>query len=445
MIQVIINLLFAELLQNISYCGLMLYIAKPSLRDCFTKRSIFFLLLLSVLFIPLQLFNDSTMLISYIIIFMLYTYMIRQNSTHSWTESYMIALISFLIGSFLQIVPMGILAAFQIPLGDVNDISHLSLPIKFVYVGQFLLTILFCKCFAIRKWCLHLLNHSRILSILSVSLLLLISVMTKPLSFDLNMLISTTTTILICIIFAIIFVYEEIQIQRKRQAFRDYSTYMPILDDMITLLRQRQHLYSNQLLSLSQLLEQESDYDTLCQTIQQIIQWSPTEKSSYAFLQLSNRLLAGLLYTKFQAATKLGITLEIRINRYEYTSNCTELEIVDLTGILLDNAIEASQTGDTIYITIGADPDDTVTDSDHTEVSPGAAFHIQIENPAPILTTGQIQQMFAKNYTTKKNGNGIGLYIVQKMVQKHKGAVYVYNTTPHKDTSKQYLCIEVTI
>lgn len=269
--------------------------------------------------------------------------------------------------------------------------------------------------------------------------------MAKPLSFDLNMLISTTTTILIGIIFVIIFVYEEIQIQRKRQAFRDYSTYMPILDDMITLLRQRQHLYSNQLLSLSQLLEQESDYDTLCQTIQQIIQWSPTEKSSYAFLQLSNRLLAGLLYTKFQVATKLGITLEIRIDRYEYTSNCTELEIVDLTGILLDNAIEASQTGDTIYITIGADPDDTVTDSDHTEVSPGAAFHIQIENPAPILTTEQIQQMFAKNYTTKKNGNGIGLYIVQKMVQKHKGAVYVYNTTPHKDTSKQYLCIEVTI
>ncbi len=441
----IITFLFL-LLQNTAYIGLMLYIANPSIRDFLTPRAGISILLATILILPFQFGNESFILFFAILFFFVCASIIKCNSRQSLSQSFTISFLGYLIGSFLQTACIALLTLFKMPVTQISYPNAMTTSVKLSFIGQCILTIILCGCFPIRSWINKLLSFSRIISIVITILFCILTIFINFFSIDYSTMWSISSAVLIGIIFIGIFIYEEIQMQKKKQTLRDYSTYMPILDDMITLLRQRQHLYANQLLSLSQLLENHSDYDTLCNTIREIIQWSPSEKYSYDFLHLSNRLLAGLLYTKTQSAQEQRIDLEVTIHRYDYTSTCTELEIVDLVGILLDNAIEASSPGDVIYITIGANQNNSdLSSADAVTASSAHTFHFQIENPAPLITNDQLQQMFDKNYTTKPNGNGMGLYIFHKMVQKHNGAVFIYNTTPHTDPRKHYLCIELTI
>lgn len=145
---------------------------------------------------------------------------------------------------------------------------------------------------------------------------------------------------------------------------------MPIVDEMIENIQKRQHLYNNQLLSLSQLTDSYDNYEDLCKAIKDITQIDDRHRYSYDYLHLNNKLLAGLLFSKVNAALKKDIQIIVTIFNYDYTSNCSDMEIIDLAGVLIDNAIEACSPDDTIFISIGQRTDNIQSDS----------FRIKVEN-----------------------------------------------------------------
>ena len=104
---------------------------------------------------------------------------------------------------------------------------------------------------------------------------------------------------------------------------------------------------------LSQLTDSYDNYEDLCKAIKDITQIDDRHRYSYDFLHLNNKLLAGLLFSKVNAALKKDIQIIVTIFNYDYTSSCSDMEIIDLAGVLIDNAIEACRPDDTIFISIG--------------------------------------------------------------------------------------------
>jgi len=147
----------------------------------------------------------------------------------------------------------------------------------------------------------------------------------------------------------------------------DYTIYIPVLNRLIEDIQKKQDIYNDQLLSISQALEEKDD-NTLKEALHEITEYNISQKISYQFLHLQNRLLAGLMYAKTTAAKEKKLLFDITISDYTCPCHCTDIELVDLVGILIDNAIDASHENDTIFITI-----DRMQDR----------FLFRIENPGP--------------------------------------------------------------
>ena len=99
-------------------------------------------------------------------------------------------------------------------------------------------------------------------------------------------------------------------------------------------------------------------------------------------------------------------------------------------GVLIDNAIEASNEGDTVY---------AVLDSRDNRVL------FQIKNIGPKLTPEFSSKIFQKGYTTKKEAkksHGIGLHQLKRMTDYYHGKILLYNET---DAGHTWLCFSLTI
>ena len=110
------------------------------------------------------------------------------------------------------------------------------------------------------------------------------------------------------------------------------------------------------------------------------------------------------------------------------------MDIIYITGILIDNAIEhLDEGGNNIYISIGQPPD---SDSDKSR--------IKVENPGPDVTKDFISRMFKKGVTSKSNkeGHGFGMYILKSKVNKNNGKVIVSNTMRN---GEKMLAVEVEV
>lgn len=93
-----------------------------------------------------------------------------------------------------------------------------------------------------------------------------------------------------------------------------------------------------------------------------------------------------------------------------------EYEIVEILGILIDNAIEASKSGDTIFIKMNKIDD---------------KLEVTVCNPYPQLSNTEFMELFEKGYSTKDSGSkhrGYGLYNVKLITEKCRGKIIFKNT-----------------
>ena len=132
-------------------------------------------------------------------------------------------------------------------------------------------------------------------------------------------------------------------------------------------------------------------------------------------LLTEHKVIAGFLYTKMKIAeikkqhlniTRRGNLMHLPIEDYE---------VIEILGILIDNAIEASSSGDEIFISIAQED---------------SGLEIQVSNPFSYLSNQQFLQFFEKEYTTKSEQlrkRGYGLANVKELVEKYNGKLITGN------------------
>lgn len=142
--------------------------------------------------------------------------------------------------------------------------------------------------------------------------------------------------------------------------------------------------------------------------------------------RIQNQNLAGLLLSKVNHGKELGILVEIDAqSSLDYLPKALDFhDFVVLLGNLIENSFDALQlaTHDDKKLFISIDQNDQV-------------LTILVEDNGIGMSEAQIARIFDNGFTTKHSKNhGIGLYLIQDIIQKAQGTIDV-ESTPNAGTS----------
>lgn len=185
-----------------------------------------------------------------------------------------------------------------------------------------------------------------------------------------------------------IFYYEN-KLKEKQRALLVYEKNKPLMETLIGDIRSSQHEYTNRLQSIAALVNVCHDYDSLRESLVKYAKKYNTVHKCYPLLTLNMPLVTSTLYNLTSMAEKKGITILYDIPSPELTCRISEHIIVDFLRILTQNAIEATSTGESIYITL----------TNQKEV-----FYFEVQNPTDhYILQDEFEQFFQKGYSTKTN------------------------------------------
>ena len=214
----------------------------------------------------------------------------------------------------------------------------------------------------------------------------------------------------------LLMLWEQRRIQ-ERKRIDMLEQYIPVIEELITQVRARQHEYNNRLLAISSAVCTAKNLEQAKEQVNQLIQGIKISEIDREILGCDSKIIGGMLYSKIKQAEAKKIAVRTELNAQFKKSPVQEADWIEIIGILMDNAIEASNPSDTILI--------------RAEMSNG---HISalVSNPHEAFTNTQFVQMFRRGFTTKKNSsyaNGHGLANVRKIVERYHGKIIVRNET----------------
>lgn len=120
----------------------------------------------------------------------------------------------------------------------------------------------------------------------------------------------------------------------------------------------------------------------------------------------------------FSHYTNNGIEIDINVDKQIYL-NVDDFQLREVFQILIENSIEAMEGKGTI--SINAEEIDGFENSELSEIL------ISVTDHGVGIHPDIIGKIFDTNFTSKPNGNGLGLPIAKRIIEMHKGRIEVYS------------------
>lgn len=216
----------------------------------------------------------------------------------------------------------------------------------------------------------------------------------------------------------------------QQKILATYEENLSIVDSLIEKISVRQHDYHNDLQAIQSLGFLHKDYESLKNALLETTGHYILNRTQETLLKLNLHLFAGFLVSKVRQAESQSKKLDITIDNFNLVTTITEYELIEHVGILIDNAMEATPQGESIYAVVS---------------SSQGTISFKIKNPGPKISSELLKSIFKKGHTTKKKDSrphGIGLYKLNKYVKEHNGRLIVKNEFINDTT---YLCFELII
>lgn len=229
--------------------------------------------------------------------------------------------------------------------------------------------------------------------------------------------------LLIVALIAFLVIRQKMSVYAKQEKeLAMYKLYVKPLEDFIKEIRARQHEFDNHLNAILNMHLTITDYDELVKAQSEYMRSLVTsrENAYLGLLKISNKVLAGFLYSKLISINP-SITVDLIVGSKEIFTNVPEMELVEVIGTLIDNAVQACTKDNNniwIYVTSEADRFIFVIKNRHEKV------------PIKVLS-----QFFERGYTTKdtKQNHGFGLYNARKIIKRWNGEICIENETIGQD------------
>ncbi len=190
------------------------------------------------------------------------------------------------------------------------------------------------------------------------------------------------------------------------------SQYIKQYEELIQEVRRRQHDYKNEIQTIKMAYVTGGNEVAL----DVIKEYEDDEQYTNILNGCENPIIAGLIYSKVRDFKEQGVTTVCRIRMRNVGIALEKREVVDIIGILLDNAFECTKI-----------QDDKVMQFEIDELEKGMTF--KTSNPSPYISFDEISKMFTFGYSTKGENRGIGLHTVRNLVKKCHGDIITGNRT----------------
>lgn len=209
----------------------------------------------------------------------------------------------------------------------------------------------------------------------------------------------------------------ESELEKKNLELELQRIYSDAYKELITEVRQRQHDFKNQLSavhsmhlvanSLEELVQMQSEY---CEKLAENIRYDQI------LTGCNDSVLAGYLYYKCLACEKLGVQIDYRVRINDTKCQLGLHELIEILGILVDNACEQVITNNyedkRIELNVQENEEDII---------------LKVSNPSQFLTSMEIEKMFESGYSTKGENRGLGLARIKQLVNKYNLDLIVSN------------------
>lgn len=203
-------------------------------------------------------------------------------------------------------------------------------------------------------------------------------------------------------------VSSEIAIEREMEAMLENSKKY---DDLITEIRSNQHSLKNHLMALFSTHYTFKNYEQLLSVQDDYYQHLKSRNQYSSILIINNHTIEGFLYGKIVEIEKHGIEIVLNIKTDLDKCSMPDYYLIEILGILLDNALEATlsvEHKDVILLEIMQDK---------------GVYKIIVRNVFRYVTYSEIESWYELNVSNKNKGQGIGLYRVKQICNDNKSKI----------------------
>ncbi|MDE7341104.1 MAG: GHKL domain-containing protein [Lachnospiraceae bacterium] len=307
-----------------------------------------------------------------------------------------------------------------------------------INIGCFLVIFVFSRKVKLKKLSDFFMRRNRL--IVSISVLILCGL---GISFyqivNKGMILNDVYIQMVYFVLIFLFVIYEWQksrmdVEKKKAQLEMNRLYYDAYDQLIMLVRERQHDMKNHISAILSMIYTAEDFEEL--KIKQ------TEYCGYVIeqnektklvLSSGNPLIAGFLYSKIREAENYNITIEYKIGIEKTETVIPEYELVEMAGILLDNAIEE----------LNNMSEDEITRKIYLSIrETGDGIELIVANTSPCYEEDMTAHFFEPGYSSKGQNRGIGLSKLKRLVQDRKGNIMVYNRLRN---DMNYLTFEIIL
>ncbi|VBB05139.1 signal transduction histidine kinase sporulation regulator spoob [Lucifera butyrica] len=201
----------------------------------------------------------------------------------------------------------------------------------------------------------------------------------------------------------VILVRSEIEAKEQLETLRH-------VEELLFTMRAQRHNFSHELQVVYGLLEVEA-----FQEAQDYLEKSVTEVAATSELAKTDNMgVTALLYTKtgLAEARKISLHITVEISLQKFSMEIRDVNLV--LGNLIDNALDAVELlpvpDRKVEVFIGQELD---------------GYVLEVKNDGPPISPDLINQIFTPGFSTKGQDRGMGLYSIQKLVQKYCGDIKV--------------------
>lgn len=186
-------------------------------------------------------------------------------------------------------------------------------------------------------------------------------------------------------------------------------------DKLLAVVRMRQHAYKSHLTAIISTHYTYKTYEQLVKAQNQYCKHMQLEDRYTKLLLLSDRIIAGYLYGKILEAEGYGVTVKYVVAAFLDNIDIPAYQVIEMMGILLDNAVDAVKKSETPEIFI------EITEQD-------CEYGISVRNPYKYVPYKEIQSWFQLGKSQKGNDRGVGLYHLKKICYEWECVLECRNT-----------------
>mgnify|MGYP001026331575 FL=1 len=209
-----------------------------------------------------------------------------------------------------------------------------------------------------------------------------------------------------------VLLWEQRHIQNQQHG-RMLEQYLPMVVELVESVRARQHEFNNQMMAVSAAVNTADTLNEARKAVASLTGRAGLDVTDRELLKCDSKVMSGMLFGKIKQAEFRHIRVDVAISGAFLHRSLSEADWVELTGILLDNALEASVPDDVIFVPAEDE---------------NGALRLTVSNPSRPMSSVELTTLFKRGWSTKAGGGrGYGLFNVRKLAERHGGKIIIRN------------------